>query len=80
MLREKNGGTRNLLEQRLAANREQLENQRLRAEASNLKRRNRELELALRDALETDEDYEDGSVNNEGITISAGRRFDAPQK
>lgn len=80
MLQEKNGGTRDLSEQRLSANREQLENQRLCGEVSNLKRRNRELELALRDALETDEDCEDGSVNNEGIIISAERRFDALQK
>ena len=80
MLQEKDGGTRDLSGQWLAASREQLENQRLRGEVSNLKRRNRELELALRDALETDEDCEDGSVNSGGITISADKRFDALQK
>jgi hypothetical protein len=80
MLQEKSGGTRDLSEQRLAASREHLENQRLRGEVSNLKRRNRELELALRDVLETEEDCEDGSASNEGITISADRRLDALQK
>lgn len=70
-LHEKNGCTQDISEKRLAANRDHLENQRLRFEVGNLKRRNRELELALRDALEADEDCEDGSLGNEGIAISA---------
>lgn len=80
MLQEKNGGTRDLSEQRLAANREQLENQRLRVEVSKLQRRNKELELALRDALDTDEDCGDGSVDDEGVAISAEGRFGALQR
>jgi hypothetical protein len=80
MLNEKNGCTQDLSEKRLATNRDQLENQRLRMEVSNLKRRNKELELALRDALEADEDYEDGSLGNDGIGISAEGRFGALQR
>lgn len=80
MLHEKNGCAQDISEKRLAANRDQLEHQRLRFEVGNLKRRNRELELALCDALEADEDCEDGSLGNESIAISAERRFGVLQR
>ena len=53
---------------------------RLLKEVSDLKRRNRELELALRNALEADENGEEEPVDNEGYDILAEAPYDELQK
>lgn len=83
MLQEKKGCARGAADQETDTNhlgQYQLENRRLRKEVSDLKRRNRELELALRNALEADEDGEEGIVDNESYDMLAETPCDELQK
>lgn len=79
MLKEKNERTAELHDQRTGITRtsqDQLEIQRLRERVSDLERRNRELEQALRDALETDADCEEGYLEDDGFAMQVERPLD----
>lgn len=76
MLQEKNQRTADLSDQQTSDDsQDKLEIQQLCGEVSFLKRRNRELEHALRDALETDRDCEDGLVENENKFMEGKESF-----
>lgn len=79
MLREKNERTAELPDQQTDISRtsqDQFEIQRLRGKVSHLERRNGELEQALRDALETDADCEEGSLEDGGFAMQVERPLD----
>lgn len=79
MLQEKNEHTAGLPDQQKGISRtrqDQLEIQRLRGRVGDLERRNRELEQALRDALETDADCEEGCLEDDGFAMQVERPLD----
>jgi hypothetical protein len=83
IIQEKSELTGHTLHRRTATshpNQDDLEIQRLREENKGLKRRNRELERALRDALEVDEDFEDKSFGDDSRALLAAETHDQVHK
>jgi hypothetical protein len=83
IVQEKSELMGNTLHRRTAtdqSSRDHLEVQRLREENKGLKRRNQELEKALRAALEADEDFNEEPLEYDSRALPAGETHDQVQK